>query len=98
MSDDLEMRRRRAAYRASHRGTKEMDIVLGGYAGAHLGGMAADELEVFERFLALPDPLLSGWFSAGASADAGEFMDLVAHLRRHHGLTEADGGLSTERE
>ena len=29
MPDDLEMRRRRAAYRASHRGTKEMDIILG---------------------------------------------------------------------
>ncbi len=56
MPDDLEMRRRRAAYRASHRGTKEMDIMLGRYAEARLPGMQDDELDAFERLLALPDP------------------------------------------
>ncbi len=67
MPDDLEMRRRRAAYRASHRGTKEMDIILGRYAEARLGAMAGEELSAFERFLALPDPLLTQWFSSGAT-------------------------------
>ena len=90
MLDDLEMRRRRAAYRASHRGTKEMDIVLGRYAAARLGAMSVEELGAFERFLALPDPLLTQWFSQGAAAgDAGEFAELIAALRTHHGLTSA---------
>ena len=87
MQDDLEMRRRRAAYRASHRGTKEMDIILGRYAEARLAGMQDDELDAFERFLALPDPTLTLWFSRGAtSADAGEFAGLIDALRAHHGL------------
>ena len=90
MPDDLEMRRRRAAYRASHRGTKEMDIILGRYAEAHLGAMAGEELGAFERFLALPDPLLTHWFSSGATeGDAGEFAGLIATLRAHHGLAPA---------
>ncbi|HET6320827.1 MAG TPA: succinate dehydrogenase assembly factor 2 [Hyphomicrobium sp.] len=98
MHDDLEMRRRRAGYRASHRGTKEMDIILGRYAEAHLPGMGADGLDLFERFLALPDPVLTLWFSQGATdAEAGELAPLVAALRAHHGLTPvaADAGLET---
>jgi antitoxin CptB len=87
MPDDLEMRRRRAAYRASHRGTKEMDIILGRYAEARLPGMQDPELDAFERFLALPDPTLTLWFSHGAtSADAGEFSGLIDVLRTYHGL------------
>src|SRR6185436_18374500 len=56
MTDDVETRRRRAAYRACHRGTKEMDWILGRFAQAALQGMSADGLGVFERLLALPDP------------------------------------------
>jgi antitoxin CptB len=89
MPDDLEMRRRRAAYRASHRGTKEMDIILGRYATARLPAMQDAELTAFERFLALPDPLLTQWFQT--SEDAGEFAGLIAALRAHHGLAAAAG-------
>lgn len=93
MQDDMEMRRRRAAYRASHRGTKEMDIVLGRFAEERLSAMSAEQLDAFERFLALPDPLLTHWFSRGeAVGDTGEFAVLVAELRAHHGLTSPAGG------
>jgi antitoxin CptB len=93
MQDDLDVRRRRAAYRASHRGTKEMDIVLGRYAQARLAAMSEAELEAFERFLALPDPLLTTWFANGdAAGDAGEFAVFVSALRSHHGLTSPEGG------
>lgn len=74
-----------------------MDIILGGYATAHLDGMAGEELGAFERFLALPDPLLTQWFSQGAAAgDAGEFAPLVGALRAHHGLPPAPAGTSLE--
>jgi len=98
MHDDLEMRRKRAGYRASHRGTKEMDIILGRYAEVHLPVMGGEALELFERFLALPDPLLTQWFSQGATdAEAGEMVPLVAALRAHHGMTPAaaHAGLET---
>ena len=42
---DLEIRRRRAAYRAHHRGTKEMDWLVGRYADAHL----AEVREILDR-------------------------------------------------
>jgi len=49
MTDDIEIRRRRAAYRACHRGTKEMDLILGRFAEAKLPRMTLRELEDFER-------------------------------------------------
>ena len=52
----------------------------------------------FERLLALPDPLITQWFSLPATPDdLGEFAHLIAALRSHHGLTlaEAAEGLET---
>jgi antitoxin CptB len=84
MTDDIEMRRRRAAYRAAHRGTREMDIVLGRFAEAHVAGMSGAELSQFERLLGVPDPQIAQWFSHGGAE--AEFAGLVAALRSFHGL------------
>jgi antitoxin CptB len=86
MTDDMEIRRRRAAYRASHRGTKEMDFILGRYAEAHLAAMTPAELDDFERLLALPDPVVTEWFSLGSKPDQAAFARLIAALRTFHGL------------
>ena len=53
MTTDTTTRHRRALYRAQHRGTKELDWLLGRYAEAHLAAMAEPELATFERMLAL---------------------------------------------
>lgn len=84
----METRRRRAAYRAAHRGTKEMDLVLGKFAQARLAGMAEAELALFEDLLLLPDPELQDmvW---GAQAVEPRFADLVGAIRAFHGLAVA---------
>jgi antitoxin CptB len=70
-----------------------MDIILGRYAAARLPAMQDEELNAFERFLALPDPLLTQWFSSSATGDdVGEFAGLIAALRAHHGLAPAVAG------
>jgi len=86
MSDDVERRRRRAAYRAHHRGTKEMDWILGRFADAALGSLSTDRLGVFERMLSLPDPDLQDMILHPELKPAGEFAELVAHMRVFHGL------------
>ena len=86
MTDDDEMRRRRAIYRANHRGTKEMDVLLGRYTEARIASFAGDELGLYERLLALPDPSLQAWILDPALMGGNEFRDLVMELRRFHGL------------
>jgi antitoxin CptB len=89
MGDDIDSRRRRAAYRASHRGTKEMDWVLGRYAEAELGAMSADALALFEQLLMLPDPDLSDMILPPHTPAPAEFADLIASVRAFHGLKDA---------
>lgn len=87
MSDGLEVRRRRALWRAGHRGTKELDLLVGRYAEACLAGMSVGDLERFEQFLAATEPEIQHWLLGpdGAAAD-GAFAELVAEIRRFHGL------------
>ena len=89
MTDDVDTRRRRAAYRACHRGTKEMDWILGRFAQSVLPAMPADGLDLFERLLALPDPELQDMVLHPELAPAGEFAELVAAMRAFHGLGNA---------
>jgi antitoxin CptB len=89
MTDDVERRRRRAVYRACHRGTKEMDWILGRFAQAALADMPSDGLGLFERLLALPDPDLQDMILHPELMPAGEFAELVAAMRVFHGLESA---------
>lgn len=86
MTDDLETRKKRASYRAHHRGTKEMDVLVGRYADARLPAYSADEMTHFERFLTVPDPALQQWIFSGEGFSGIEFEDLVNDIRAFHGL------------
>lgn len=84
--EDIDTRRRRAAYRATHRGTKEMDWILGHYATAVLPELEGKALDRLERLLNLPDPELNQWFHFPQLAADTEFSELVTALRRFHSL------------
>jgi antitoxin CptB len=86
MTDDVAGRRRRAAYRASHRGSKEMDWLLGRFVVAHVDRMDVDLLARLERLIALPDPDLHDMILLPDVTPAGEFADLIAQLRAFHNL------------
>lgn len=86
MSEDIEVRRKRAAWRAGHRGTKELDLLVGRFADARLPGMAVADLEHFERFLAVTDPELQSWLLGPLAAPDPEFAAVVADIRSFHGL------------
>jgi antitoxin CptB len=59
--EDLSMRRRRLRYRAWHRGTKEMDLVLGPFADAHVERLGAPELDRLEALMDEEDTDLLKW-------------------------------------
>jgi antitoxin CptB len=87
MNEDVETRRRRAAYRAWHRGTKEMDWVLGRFADSALPAMPAETLGWFERLLAMPDPDLQQMIlNAEPVPEQEAVAELVRRLRAFHGL------------
>jgi antitoxin CptB len=60
-AEKLDVIRKRLAWRASRRGIKEMDIIVGGYADSHLPTMSAKDLITFEALLEIPDQQLLSW-------------------------------------
>lgn len=59
----LDARRRRILFRATHRGTKEADFLVGGFVARHLAAMDDAELYAVEQVLALPDTDLADWLT-----------------------------------
>jgi antitoxin CptB len=59
--DALATRRKRLRYRSWHRGTREMDLILGRFADAHLGAFATEQLDRYAALLENGDPDLYGW-------------------------------------
>jgi antitoxin CptB len=64
-SSALDERRRRILFRAWRRGVREMDLVMGRFADAHLPAMSEADLAEFERLLDVPDPQVSAWIIGG---------------------------------
>jgi antitoxin CptB len=48
-------------YRSNHRGTKEMDLLIGGFANENLKKLNHEELKEFELLLNFTDKELSSW-------------------------------------
>ena len=60
---DQATRRRRLLFRATHRGTAENDLLIGGFVRAHLDGFTAPELDALEALMDIPDNDLADWLT-----------------------------------
>ncbi len=78
--EELSMRLRRLRYRAWHRGTKEMDLLLGPYADARLGAMEVADLDRFETLLEEADTDLLKWLMGQEPTPADADAELLADL------------------
>ena len=73
-SEGLDHRRKRILFRCWQRGTREMDLILGRFADAHVAMLSEEELAALERLMDLPDVDLFAAFSGKASLPP-QFMD-----------------------
>jgi antitoxin CptB len=80
-SAGLDPRRRRILFRAWRRGIREMDLVMGQFADAHLHSLSEAELDEFERLLDMPDPEVLSWITGEAPTPAAFETPLFARLR-----------------
>lgn len=61
LPEPTDMRRRRLRFRSWHRGTRELDLLLGPFADTQLDGMDDAELDQYEALLHVPDPDIYNW-------------------------------------
>lgn len=83
-SNGLDPRRRRLKFRLWHRGIREMDSVLGGFADAELSGLNEFELAEVEGWLDIPDQQMFAWVNGAEPAPPEVDTVLFRKLRSFH--------------
>ena len=64
MTNDTDyIRRKKLFYQSNHRGTKEADIIIGGFVKENLNTMSSKELDQLEELLSISDPDLMLWLN-----------------------------------
>jgi antitoxin CptB len=79
-----EHRLKRLTMRSWRRGTKEMDLVLGPFADAHLKGMGPEALTLYDNVLEENDQDLATWVMGTVAAPprfAGLIGEIAAYAR-----------------
>lgn len=79
-----ENRKKRLIFRSWHRGTKEMDLILGSFADAHVAKFSLQELDQYERILGYNDPDLYSWISGAAEPPANIVDDVLLKILAHN--------------
>lgn len=81
MSDDTDSnRRRRLRFRAWHRGTREMDFIMGTFADRNIDKLDAAELDLFEQLIELADRDLFSWVAGTAEPPPEHRSNLLARI------------------
>lgn len=80
-SEGLDVRRRKLLFRAWHRGLREVDLILGQFADAHIATLDEAALHEFEALMDVPDGELLTWLTGEAAAPSAHDGPLFHRLR-----------------
>lgn len=86
MSESIETRRKRLRFRSWHRGTREMDLLLGPFADASLETLSEAQLDHYEALLELSDPDLFAWITGSQAVPEAHdtaVMKLLKNFKFH---------------
>lgn len=80
----LDDRRKRLLFRSWHRGTRELDLLLGRFAERHLSEFSESEIDLFENILEQGDSDLYDWIAGRAPVPAesrNAVLDLLVNFK-----------------
>jgi antitoxin CptB len=80
MSEAIDIRRKRLLFRSWRRGTRESDLLLGGFAERYLREWSPPELDRYEALLENSDVLIFDWISGRARPPADQDTDILRLL------------------
>jgi antitoxin CptB len=83
-SNGLDERRRKLLFRAWRRGVREMDLIIGRFADAHIDKFDTAGLDDFERLIEAPNADLYAWVTGTAHAPAPYDTAVLATLIAFH--------------
>lgn len=77
---NIDIKRKQLIFRSWHRGTREIDLMLGGFADTHLPQFSEAQLTAYERFLRNSDPDIFNWLTGQEPVPPSEDSDVVTLL------------------
>lgn len=80
----LDVRRRKLLFRCWHRGTREMDLLLGRYADRHVADLTGADVEALEFLLEAQDAELFAWITGGKPVPAEYDLPIMTAIRDFH--------------
>jgi len=81
--ETVEVWRKRLTFRAWHRGTREMDLLIGSFAEKYINEFEAADLVIFEEILVNNDPDVYDWI-IGRQIPPAELKSRVLDLLLGH--------------
>ena len=82
--DKLDVERKRLKFRSWHRGTREMDLLLGRFADQRLDAFDRGALRAYAALLEQPDPDIYDWVCGRGQCPSGELRPIIAALAEFH--------------
>ena len=77
MSKNIEDKRKRLIFRSWHRGTQEIDLILGRFAEVQLPDFNEAQLDLYDKFLQNNDPDIFNWISGKELIPQSESNEIV---------------------
>ncbi len=84
MNETDEIRRKRLRFRSWHRGTRELDLMLGRFADRHIDRLTTEQLDRYEALINQPDPDIYRWVSGGEPPPAihdNDVLELIKSIK-----------------
>ena len=81
--EELANLRKRLIFRSWHRGTREMDLIMGRFADVAVPRMDAGELAVYTRLLEESDPDIYDWLCGRQPIPESSDSAVLRHLIDH---------------
>ena len=83
MSNKLEITKKRLIYRASYRGTKEMDILLSSFVNKYIHELDEISLLELENFLNLEDEVILNFYNNNVLEKKVELNTILKLFKSH---------------
>ena len=83
MSNKLEIFKKRLVYRATYRGTKEMDILLSSFVKKHINTFNEKSLVKLENFLNLSDEQILNYYNNSFTEESLSENEVLKLFKNH---------------
>lgn len=81
MNESMDIRRKRLHFRSWHRGTRELDLLLGRFADQHLGDLTTEQLDRYEAIIESPDPDIYRWVTGSETLPTAHDSDVLDMIK-----------------